>query len=67
MTDESTGKTYPLLITKRGTMVLGPAGSGTQDLASLRTKKPTLQQSLEHDVGGVIEKEGFSGLEKFIK
>jgi hypothetical protein len=67
MTDESSGKTYPLIITRKGTMVLGPAGSGTQDLASLRTQNPTMKQSLEKDLGGVIEKEGISGLKNFIK
>jgi hypothetical protein len=67
MTDETTGKTYPLIITKNGTMVLGPAGSATQEVTSLPTKKSSLKTTLERNVSSVIEREGISGLEKFIK
>jgi hypothetical protein len=64
MTDESTGKAYPLVITKKGTMVLGPAGSATKELTS---RKPGIKQSLEHGVTNAIEREGVGGLENFIK
>jgi len=68
ITDESTGKTYPLIITKKGTMVLGVAGTATQEVSSLRSSsKPSMRQSLEKNVGGLIEREGISGLEKFIR
>ena len=50
VTDQTTGRAYPLTVTERGTMIIGPAGSSPQGMTGLPTKRPSMKRTLEREV-----------------
>ena len=64
VTDESTGKSYPMTVTAQGTMVIGPAGTSTQ---ALNTKPAGMKRGLEREVTDVIRREGTGEIQNLIK
>jgi hypothetical protein len=54
ITDESTGKSYPMTVTSQGTMIIGPSGTTTQSLSN-RNSGGGIKRTLEREVENMIK------------
>jgi len=50
VTDEATGRTYPLTVTTQGNMIIGPAGTTTRGLSGVSSTRPGIKKTLEREL-----------------
>ena len=50
VTDQTTGRTYPLMVTERGTMIIGPEGTNPQGLTGTTGRRQGFGKTLERDL-----------------
>ena len=71
VTDKSTGKTYGLTVTTKGTMILSPPGASSfKDLNNLPEPtnfKQKVQQEVQRDVTDLMRNQGQQQIQKILK
>lgn len=71
VTDNTTGKSYGLTVTTKGTMILSPAGASSfKDLNNLpepTSFKEKVQQQVQQGVNDLVKTQGQQQIQKLIK